>query len=224
MIENDAETPETEPPARRLRLPSIDWRTKLRWFAAEIVIVVAGVMIALGAQAAVKERADRRAEQAYLRDLLEEFRTNEERLRRDIEITGHAVAAGEQWRSSGRAGGTGEQDLYVASLMAARFDPVTGTLRSLIDGGDLDLIRDRELRAALAGWTDRTHEHRLTARDVVLIRSSLFDLLATDGTSAPAAALQMDMLLIQGGFNQLNDLLAVVQGIVAMLERESGED
>jgi hypothetical protein len=33
---------------RRITLPQYGWRPKLRWFAAEIVVVVAGVLIALG--------------------------------------------------------------------------------------------------------------------------------------------------------------------------------
>ena len=33
------------------RPPSWDWRPKLRWFAAEITVVVAGVLIALALNA-----------------------------------------------------------------------------------------------------------------------------------------------------------------------------
>lgn len=53
----DAPPPSATPPRRRLALTWVDWRARVQWFAAEFLIVVTGVLVALAVQAWWVERA-----------------------------------------------------------------------------------------------------------------------------------------------------------------------
>ncbi|MEJ2089318.1 MAG: hypothetical protein P8Y69_12780 [Gammaproteobacteria bacterium] len=193
---------------------------------AELAIIVLGVLIALGAQSAFQEWTDRRDEHEFLLDLLEEFRANESQLQNDIGQTGRAVAAADKWRGNGASSiaveDDSDADSYAASLNPARFDPISCSLRSLIDGGDLRLVRNRQLRAALAGWSDRTQEQVMTSVTVDMMRSMLMQFLIPEGQSAPKQALELDRLLLQVTYDQQKRLLVVLRQIIEMLEQEVG--
>jgi hypothetical protein len=199
---------------------------RFRRVVVELLIIVAGVLIALGAQSAAQEWSDRRHERAFLLDLLAEFRLNEEQLHKDIKKTGQAVSAADEWRSKGtdsvKPEGDSSAAFYAASLNPARFDPISGSLRSLIDGGDLRLIRNRQLRAALAGWGDRTQEQIMTSITVDMMRSTLTQFLVPEGLAAPAQALELDRVLLQVTYDQQRALLDPLREIISMLELETG--
>jgi hypothetical protein len=194
----------------------------------ELVVIVAGVLIALGAQAVAQDWSDRRREQAFLADLLEEFRLNEAQLLKDLDETNHAMSSAELWREVDPASAALSTDssaaLYAASLNPARFDPFSGSLRSVIDGGDLGLIRNRHLRAALAGWRDRTQEQVMTSFSVDVIRATLGQFLIAEGQAAPRAALEVDRLMLEVIGTQQNALLEPLRDIIAMLEEEVGPE
>lgn len=77
MAETDPPLPGPDPPAGRLRpRESVattprrwDWRPKVRWFAAEILIVVVGVLIALAINAWWSRVQDRKVEAQSLREV-----------------------------------------------------------------------------------------------------------------------------------------------------------
>ena len=196
-----------------------------RRLGAELLVIVTGVLLALGAQAGLEEWSERRREHEFMVDLLEEFRLNEARLLADIEFTRAAVTASELWRD-GVASGSVSADslavLYAASLNSARFDPISGSLRSLIDGGDLGLIRNSTLRAKLAGWPDRAEEHRMTANAVDMIRVNLTPLIIGSGRLPPIGALELDRLNLSVMSEQQSDLLEPLREIISMLDRELG--
>lgn len=108
----------------------MDQSGRTRRLVAELLIIVMGVLIALGAQGAVQEWSDRRHEHAFLVDLLAEFRLNEAQLEKDLEVTNQAVAAADLWRAEGPGSANLPADsvagLYAASLNPARFDPISG--------------------------------------------------------------------------------------------------
>jgi hypothetical protein len=189
----------------------------------ELLIIVAGVLIALGAQSAVQVWSDRRHEREFLLDLLAEFRLNEKKLLKDIKTTEQAVSAADEWRSelagSANSGNDSSAALYGASLNPARFDPTSGSLRSLIDG----LIQNRQLRAALAGWEDRTKEQVITSITVDMMRSTLTQFLIPEAAAAPAKALELDRSLLQVTYDQQKALLDPLREIISMLENETGK-
>ena len=80
----NAPAPPASPQVDGSRLSRIDWQPKLRWFAAEIVIVVAGVLIALTINAWWAARQQARDERRLLSALRIEFHANQEQLDRLI--------------------------------------------------------------------------------------------------------------------------------------------
>ena len=70
----------TPPPSGRSRSPTVDWRPKARWLAAEIVVVVAGVLIALALDAWWEDRQAAAQERVYLNQLASDLETTANRL------------------------------------------------------------------------------------------------------------------------------------------------
>ncbi len=68
------------PPSRRWRSPAVDWRPKARWLVAEIVVVVAGVLIALALDARWQDRQDASQERVYLDQLAADLEVTAKRL------------------------------------------------------------------------------------------------------------------------------------------------
>jgi hypothetical protein len=210
---------------RSLR-PSIQ---RLREWLAGLVVIVVGVLLALAGDAAWAARADRIREQQVLKDLLEEFRENEAILLEDIEDNRKAKAAAALWADAMLGELVLPADSVNALLLAAqedaRFDPVTGALRSLIDGGELRLIQSSELRQALAGWTDRTEEARLTTNSWDGQKQSLVPLVLSFPPGALQAPSQRTAILMTeraaaGQDTQVAALLPRVREIISLIEDE----
>ena len=114
--------------------------------------------------------------------------------------------------------------LYLASHNTARFDPVTGALRSVLDAGELGVIQDNELRQVLAGWSDRAEEARLTADGINTSRAGLVAVVlsvnpGTDLSVGARTAVLMDADYAGGAAEeQMAALLEHLSGIIARLE------
>lgn len=197
---------------------------------AGLAVIVSGVLLALAAEAAWAERGERVREREILSDLLDEFRANELRLLADIETNVRSQAAAEVWVAAVLDGATISADslgsLFSTAHLGARFDPVTGVLRSVIDGGELGIIRDDELRATLAGWLDRAEETRLTDQQVTDMRAALAPVLLAlepGGQLSPGelTAVQYETALADGNI-QLIPLLEDLRQLVSLLERQQG--
>lgn len=202
-----------------------------RWFG-ELAVIVVGVLIALAAESAWSERSDRAREQIILNDLLEEFRENEDRMREDIEANVIGIEANEALLARARVAVRIPRDsvleLWSATQDWARFDPVTGTLSSVVSTGDLSLIQNRALRHRIAGWTDRAMESTRTASDLNVTISSLLpevlDALASNPLAPEQeAALAASPILIRQITDQIRELLADTEEISALIEAELGQ-
>lgn len=139
------------------------WRTALR----EFVIIAAGVLCALAAQAWWQDHQDRGREGDYLRQLLADTRENEHRLDNAI-ATDSAVG----WAAARLAGALygGDPlpppDTLVAwfqdrTFSSSNFEPLSGTYDALLATGDLRLIRTDSLRALLVAYASSL-EHEQT--------------------------------------------------------------
>ena len=196
-----------------------------------VTVIVFGVLIALGADAAWEERTDRLREREVLSDLLEEFQENETLLEADIESNTRSEAAGTAWAGAMLGTAPVSSDsllvLWVATTRWARFDPVTGALRSLLDGGELRIIQDQDLRRALAGWSDRAEEARNTSRDITVELSNLTPMLlslqpgASHSPGERVAIANADLLLRRRN-RQLIPLLQRLREIISLLEGQLG--
>lgn len=163
-----------------------DWRPKLRWFAAESLVVVTGVLLALALNAWWGARQDAAGETNYLalisRDLgqmiteLEELQTFEERQLED----GFAA-----YRALSNQDRSAEARVLVSDVMANL--TVRRTMRltnpayqDLLSTGNLGLIRNRALRDEMVAFYERTERefeiHNLNNQSYVddLFKDALF--------------------------------------------------
>ena len=141
-------------------------RARLRSSLREFVVIVAGVLVALAAQAWWEGRERRDVEQDYLEQLRSDARENLERLRSAIveDSLGGAAADSAMLAMAGRIDASaGQIALWIARLgQASDFQPVTGAHRALQETGDLRFIRDDSVRHALITYA--TSLDRETAR------------------------------------------------------------
>lgn len=61
------------------------WRRSLRWFLAEFVVLVAGILVALAVSSWAQDRQDAKREQVYLRQLEVDLVANEKDLAAMVE-------------------------------------------------------------------------------------------------------------------------------------------
>ena len=148
--------PDTPPPPT-IRTP---WRSGLRWFLAEFVVVVAGVLVALALTSWAQDRRDVHREQAYLRQLTADLLTNERLLAEAVAFSGQRAAASARvlqrfWRTAPAVDATLVDDLSLPRT-TRRFRPEVGTVEALISSGELDLVRSDALRASLLAYVETT--------------------------------------------------------------------
>jgi hypothetical protein len=176
------------------RKASLDWRYGI----TELVIVVAGVLIALGADQWVQGRADLRLEGRYLDDLAIDLRSDTAQLGAAIRLAesraslGHGVlraAAGDTVLAPPDLVVSLERQFYFAFPAYSRT-----TISDLMSTGNLRLIRDRELRRRLSEYyqtIDRleqwTENWRLVQQDVERIMPELLPLRLREATISPSA-------------------------------------
>ncbi len=130
----------------------------LRVFVEGVVIVVS-ILLAFGLQAWWEGSQERAEETEALAQLLEDFRSNSARLdttriahqrslAADLELLALTGRGGE------RAGTNSTTELVRQIGNVATYDPVLGTLNSLIASGRLGILQSDSLRIALAAWPD----------------------------------------------------------------------
>jgi hypothetical protein len=128
---------------------SVPWK---RLFA-ELAVIVAGVLIALAADAWWERRLEREEARDYLQQLLVDFQETEQRLHGTI--AGDSTTLESVSRVIDRAlrGNFPPPDSLDLPTRYNQFEPLTGTLTALIEGGDLRLIRNDSLRFELVAFS-----------------------------------------------------------------------
>lgn len=137
---------------------SNSWSQRIRWFLAEFLVIVAGVLVALAVNAWWQGREDRQVEAAYLQQLQVDLDASNQTL---VEV--HALVDGmtkasasvlhQFWRPGQRSDAE-LRKLMSEPLRSRRVLPVLGTARSLIASGDLRLIQSASLRSAIPRYVD----------------------------------------------------------------------
>ena len=144
-------------PAPRQR--RVDWRPKLRWFGAEYLIVVLGVLTAVALNAWWQGQQDAAREQEYLRQLVEDLTQTESRMERREPSHRKGDRAAALLVRSFRSGSTPSADSVVywatRGIQVGRPTFVTGTATALVETGDLNLIRNDSLRSSITDYIDR---------------------------------------------------------------------
>ncbi|HET7228793.1 MAG TPA: hypothetical protein VFJ16_02190 [Longimicrobium sp.] len=149
--------PQAAPPGRPLTAAVAEWGwSRIRWLAAELTIVVAGILIALAIQSRVDARDDRAREREYLLQLQADLRQTERLVLRDDSI--HRVRDREGVKLL-HAFFTPERpprdSVLVWAINATWYEPrrpIMGTAEALVATGDLSLLEDHALRAAVTEY------------------------------------------------------------------------
>jgi hypothetical protein len=158
--------------------------SRISRLAGEFAIIVCGVLVALGLEATWQARQDRVRESEIIQDLIEEFQANRVRLLSDIEVNRASLAAAEgleRMPSSSSLPFDLDEGFGIR-----RYDPLDGVLQSTLETGELSLIVDPSLRAALAGWSARVREAEQSALTAISGRGEilpdLFDVMLGETT------------------------------------------
>ncbi|WP_412069184.1 hypothetical protein [Rubrivirga sp. IMCC43871] len=148
-------TPPTDPTAPPRRW---DWRPTLRWFAAEIVVVVAGVLIALALNAWWGDRQQAQEEHRLLASLLGEVEANEARVARIVAFhtalrqTATTLLEASANPASDVSADSADQLLTDVSWWGSYTRLQTAVLDAAVQDGQLDLVRADSLRRLLGTW------------------------------------------------------------------------
>lgn len=182
-------------------------RKQIPWvrLVAEAVAIVASILLAFAIDATWSGQEERQREQELLAALRSDFARNQELLAiARAEHEGHRLAASEFLTLSDPGGASATSDVPDAVLLGLvswyTYDPVLGSLNSAIASGQLSLIRDHQLRVALAGWVDsvddllesevvdRGHAHDFAdvAFDFIPFRSAVYRLAGSDRIGRPS--------------------------------------
>jgi hypothetical protein len=131
-------------------------RRSIGWFVAEMVVIVVGVLVAISIDAGFAEREDIRAERALLESLASEF--GEAAALLEVQLGAYRKrtdAAEALIRDRAKLSGLPSDSIATLWQWATRggsYDYPSGVLTSATSSGDLALVRDPRLRAALARW------------------------------------------------------------------------
>lgn len=133
-----------------------------KWISEGLVIVVS-ILLAFAIDALWDERQERIEEKEVLEALLVEFQLNRTEAADVIEAhqRGRQRVAELARMTTAEAAAlrNNEADAILAALANPRtFDPLRGTVDSLIGAGKFDIIRDHQLRKALISFINRTED------------------------------------------------------------------
>jgi hypothetical protein len=189
-----------------LRNSSIEWRRSARWFAAELLVVVCGVLIALALGSVYENRQDREREANYMRQLIADLKETERLMDQSDSINARWDTSIASLLKSYRGGGTPPRDSVLRWMGDVQMDnpvPVLGTADALVRTGDLQLIEDLDLRSTLISYVSSVREYNtpwllsveddfIAARTLLRDRVDILEASATAGGAvvpAPSSAL-----------------------------------
>lgn len=134
-----------------------------RWFGAEFLVVVTGVLVALALNAWWQGRSDAARERAWLTQLLEDFRANEQEIsavvkqNREIGAWGYRVYRAAHGPYA-RANPDSLRHWLGNAMVVATPRFRTATWDALIHSGEISLVRDAVVRSHLISFaSDLAH-------------------------------------------------------------------
>lgn len=132
------------------------WISRVRWLAAEIVVIVAGVLIAMALNAWWQNRQSRAQEQVYLHQLDGDLAASErliesaDSMYREVDRRGNLLVRA--FRMSVRPPRDSVESWFAHGFWQEPLEPVTATAEALVFSGNITLIRDDSLRAAVTRY------------------------------------------------------------------------
>jgi hypothetical protein len=126
--------------------------------AAELAVIVVGVLIALGADSWWEQRQEGRRAEAYLEQLLVDFRATERAIQQAIAGDTRKFESAGLVVDRATRGQMPPADSLELPTGYHEFSPLTGTLTALVQGGDLRLIDNDTLRYKLVAYASAIDE------------------------------------------------------------------
>ena len=142
----------------------------LKYAIGEIVLVVIGILLALQINNWNESKKDRQKEQQLLVSLREEFKQNIEELKFDHSINESCLNAIVEVMNIDhtQAFETKTIDSLLGQMYNfATFDARLGVMNDIISNGNLELIKDPDLKYALNQWTGELDDYK---EDIVIRR------------------------------------------------------
>ena len=186
----------------------------------EMLVIVAGVLIAFSAEAWWEDRSDRVIEAEILADLLEDLRASRDVLLADIEQNEGALEAftGVFNYRAAELPADSLVTLTYRAWTSSRFDPVAGVLTSIVSRGQIILIEDADLRRDLASWLNKVEEARLTF-EAFYAHSLIPDLLRFqfqyDGSPMERLVFGGDIGRLEASIRRQREVLALTERLIA---------
>jgi len=138
------------------------WQRSVRWFLAEFIVVVSGILVALAAQAWYGAARDARLERGYVRQLISDLDETLQALQQAVSLDSLRVNANRGFaealhRSQPPNTDSARAWFEVPQGLGFYSDPrpLLGTVTTLIQTGDIKLIEDQAVRSqivAYAAW------------------------------------------------------------------------
>ena len=160
--------PAPDPASSTEQAPRGEVRPRARGALREFALIVAGVLVALAAQAWWERRAETDRADAYMRQLIADLNTTEQELQRSAGLTRHAeISAASVVRAfyaPDRAVPDSVTRWLMGSLGYSAAGVSLGTVHALITTGDLRLIEDDSVRAEIMRLLDLGTQYELHQR------------------------------------------------------------
>lgn len=133
-----------------------------RWFLAEFVIIIVGVLVALAIDEWREGLQDKEREQEFLQQLAADLQTTQDMFAEVAESNAKAENAARRLVEIFETGSHVDVDNIRRLLTEARYFnnpvPVLGTSEALVSTGDLRLIRDPLIRSELTRYLSRSRD------------------------------------------------------------------
>lgn len=130
----------------------------MRWFAAEFLVVVSGVLVALALSSWYEAATDRTRERTYLHQLWNDLLETEELLAETDSLNRRSDYSALMLLRESLGQHRSPTDSVLAWIERAprlrRARAVPGTARALVSSGELTLVHDDSLRGALTSYLD----------------------------------------------------------------------
>jgi len=153
-VENDSNIPNAAAPSR--------YAERSQWLLAELVIIIAGVLIALAIDEWRGKVEDANLEREYLTQLIIDLRVTEEKMAAAETSNAVSETAAKQFVAAFEDSELVELDMVRQWLSEIRYVdnpvPVLGTAEALVSTGDLRLVRNPNTRSEITQYLSRSRD------------------------------------------------------------------
>lgn len=125
----------------------------LKYAFGEIILVVIGILIALSINNWNEQRKENLKEQAILKRLEKEFKSNKKQLLGKIEIRNSIIGNCKRLLEYYNEPENASRDsilLYLSSIVPSTFDPIQN---DLVSSGTIEILKNEELKQLLINWS-----------------------------------------------------------------------